>query len=167
MLSAIAFLTCAVSVILSIHIGAARGAGYVAGRPRLARNRVAVDGRTAGDRSIGETKRAIAKCPAERAQSSCSVGWYAGSACEALFVLFVFGRGENQSRHGPRQRRRIRGRMHEPAVELHGEAVAIGLVFGAFFGAKLAHILTAVQLRRGFAVFLVVVAIRVWTTNPR
>ena len=36
-----------------------------------------------------------------------------------------------------------------------------------FFGAKLAHILTAVQLRRGFAVFLVLVAIRVWTSNPR
>ena len=45
--------------------------------------------------------------------------------------------------------------------------IAIGLFFGAFFGAKLAHILTAVQLRRGFAVFLVLVAIRVWTSNPR
>ena len=45
--------------------------------------------------------------------------------------------------------------------------IAIGLFFGAFFGAKLAHILTAVQLRRGFAVFLVLIAIRVWTSNPR
>jgi len=45
--------------------------------------------------------------------------------------------------------------------------IAIGLFFGAFFGAKLAHILTAVQLRRGFAVFLVLVAIRVWMSNPR
>ena len=45
--------------------------------------------------------------------------------------------------------------------------IAIGLFFGAFFGAKIAHILTAVQLRRGFAVFLVLVAIRVWTSNPR
>lgn len=45
--------------------------------------------------------------------------------------------------------------------------IAVGLFFGAFFGAKLAHLLTAVQLRRGFAVFLVLVAIRVWTSNPR
>jgi len=45
--------------------------------------------------------------------------------------------------------------------------IAVGLFFGAFFGAKLAHILTAVQLRRGFAVFLVLVAIRMWTSNPR
>ena len=45
--------------------------------------------------------------------------------------------------------------------------IAVGLVFGAFFGAKFGHILTAVQLRRGFAVFLVLVAIRVWTSNPR
>ena len=45
--------------------------------------------------------------------------------------------------------------------------IAIGLFFGAFFGARLAHILTAVQLRRGFAVFLVLVAIRMWTSNPR
>ena len=45
--------------------------------------------------------------------------------------------------------------------------IAVGLFFGAFFGAKIAHILTAVQLRRGFAVFLVLIAIRVWTSNPR
>jgi len=45
--------------------------------------------------------------------------------------------------------------------------IAIGLFFGAFFGAKLAPILTAVQLRRAFAVFLVLVAIRMWTSNPR
>ena len=45
--------------------------------------------------------------------------------------------------------------------------IAIGLFFGAFFGAKLAHILTAIQLRRGVAVFLVLVAVRLWTANPR
>ena len=44
-------------------------------------------------------------------------------------------------------------------------AIAVGLFFGAFFGAKLAHVLTAVQLRRGFAVFLVLVAMRVWTSK--
>ena len=43
--------------------------------------------------------------------------------------------------------------------------IAIGLFFGAFFGAKLAHVLTAVQLKRAFAVFLVLVAIRIWTTK--
>ena len=43
--------------------------------------------------------------------------------------------------------------------------IAVGLFFGAFFGAKLAHVLTAVQLRRGFAVFLVLVAMRVWTSK--
>ena len=43
--------------------------------------------------------------------------------------------------------------------------IAVGLFFGAFFGAKLAHLLTAVHLRRAFAVFLVLVAIRVWTTK--
>jgi len=45
--------------------------------------------------------------------------------------------------------------------------IAIGLFFGAFFGAKLAPSLTAVQLRRAFAVLLVRVAIRMWTSNPR
>ena len=43
--------------------------------------------------------------------------------------------------------------------------IAVGLFAGAFFGAKLAHMLTAVHLRRAFAVFLVLVAIRVWTTK--
>jgi uncharacterized protein len=43
--------------------------------------------------------------------------------------------------------------------------IAVGLFFGAFFGAKLAHVLTAIQLRRGFALFLVLVAVRVWTSK--
>jgi uncharacterized membrane protein YfcA len=43
--------------------------------------------------------------------------------------------------------------------------LAVGLFFGAFFGAKFAQLLTPVQLRRAFAVFLVLVAIRVWTAE--
>jgi len=43
--------------------------------------------------------------------------------------------------------------------------LALGLFIGAFFGAKVAHVLTAVQLKRAFAVFLVLVAIRVWTAK--
>ena len=43
--------------------------------------------------------------------------------------------------------------------------LAIGLFFGAFFGAKLAQMLTPVMLKRAFAVFLVMVAIRVWTSK--
>ena len=43
--------------------------------------------------------------------------------------------------------------------------IAIGLFFGAFFGARLAQVLTAVVLRRAFAAFLVLVAIRVWTSK--
>jgi len=40
--------------------------------------------------------------------------------------------------------------------------IALGLFFGAWVGAKLAHHLTPVQLRRAFAVFLVLVAGRMW-----
>lgn len=40
--------------------------------------------------------------------------------------------------------------------------VAAGLVVGAWIGAKLAHQLSPLQLRRGFAVFLVLVAGKVW-----
>ena len=43
--------------------------------------------------------------------------------------------------------------------------LAVGLFFGAFFGAKFAQLLTPVQLRRAFAVFLMLVAIRVWTAE--
>lgn len=40
--------------------------------------------------------------------------------------------------------------------------IALGLFFGAWVGAKLAHHLSPVQLRRSFAVFLVLVAGRMW-----
>lgn len=40
--------------------------------------------------------------------------------------------------------------------------VALGLFFGAFFGAKLAQSMSDAMLRRSFAVFLAVVAVRMW-----
>jgi len=43
--------------------------------------------------------------------------------------------------------------------------IAVGLFFGAFFGAKIAHLLTPLQLKRSFAVFLVLVAVRLWTAK--
>lgn len=43
--------------------------------------------------------------------------------------------------------------------------LAVGLFFGAFFGAKIAQVFTPVQLKRAFAVFLVLVAIRMWTAK--
>jgi uncharacterized protein len=43
--------------------------------------------------------------------------------------------------------------------------LAVGLFLGAFGGAKLAQVLTPLQLKRAFAVFLVLVAIRVWTAE--
>ena len=43
--------------------------------------------------------------------------------------------------------------------------LAIGLFLGAVFGAKGAQMLTAIQLKRAFAVFLVLVAVRVWTSK--
>jgi uncharacterized protein len=43
--------------------------------------------------------------------------------------------------------------------------LAFGLFFGAFFGAKLAQHLTALQLKRAFAIFLVLVAVRIWTAK--
>ena len=43
--------------------------------------------------------------------------------------------------------------------------LAVGLFFGAFFGAKLAQMVTPLVLKRAFAVFLVLVAIRVWTAE--
>jgi len=42
--------------------------------------------------------------------------------------------------------------------------VALGLFFGAWLGAKLAHHLTPDQLRKSFAIFLVLVAGRIWFT---
>src|SRR4030095_7558460 len=43
--------------------------------------------------------------------------------------------------------------------------LALGLFVGAFFGARVAQLLTPVQLKRAFAVFLVLIAIRVWTAK--
>ncbi len=42
--------------------------------------------------------------------------------------------------------------------------IALGLLFGAWVGARLAQHLTAVQLKRAFAIFLVLVAGRIWFT---
>lgn len=44
--------------------------------------------------------------------------------------------------------------------------IALGLFVGAYFGAKLADLLSDVQLKRAFALFLVLVAVRVlWATR--
>jgi uncharacterized membrane protein YfcA len=43
--------------------------------------------------------------------------------------------------------------------------VAVGLFFGAYFGARLAQELTPVQLKRAFAIFLVLIAVRIWTAK--
>ena len=40
--------------------------------------------------------------------------------------------------------------------------IALGLFIGVWFGARLAQHLSAIQLKRGFAVFLVLVAGRIW-----
>lgn len=40
--------------------------------------------------------------------------------------------------------------------------VALGLFIGVWFGAKLAHQLSPLQLRRGFSVFLLIVAGKLW-----
>jgi len=40
--------------------------------------------------------------------------------------------------------------------------IALGLFLGAWIGAQLAHHMSPVQLKRGFAVFLVIVAGRMW-----
>jgi uncharacterized protein len=41
--------------------------------------------------------------------------------------------------------------------------IALGVFVGAWFGAKLANSLSGPQLQKVFAIFLVLVAIRVWT----
>ncbi len=41
--------------------------------------------------------------------------------------------------------------------------LALGLFLGAWFGARLAHSLSGPQLQKAFAIFLVLIAIRVWT----
>ncbi len=40
--------------------------------------------------------------------------------------------------------------------------LALGLLFGAWFGARWAQTLNAATLQRSFAVFLVLIAIRMW-----
>jgi uncharacterized membrane protein YfcA len=42
--------------------------------------------------------------------------------------------------------------------------VAAGLFVGAYFGARLNQLLSPVQAKRAFALFLVVVAVRLWVT---
>ena len=42
--------------------------------------------------------------------------------------------------------------------------LAVGLFFGAYVGARLNHVLSPVQAKRAFAVFLVLVAARLWMT---
>jgi uncharacterized membrane protein YfcA len=51
-----------------------------------------------------------------------------------------------------------RGHLNIPAALF----VALGIFFGAWIGARLAQHLTPVQLKRAFAVFLVLVAGRMW-----
>ena len=43
--------------------------------------------------------------------------------------------------------------------------IALGLFIGAYFGARLAIGLDPVMMRRSFAVFLVLVAVRLWTSG--
>jgi hypothetical protein len=43
--------------------------------------------------------------------------------------------------------------------------IAVGLFLGAYFGARLAQELTPVQLKRAFAIFLVLIAVRIWTAK--
>jgi uncharacterized membrane protein YfcA len=40
--------------------------------------------------------------------------------------------------------------------------IALGLFIGAWFGARLAQTISGPQLQKGFAIFLVLIAIRVW-----
>ncbi|MFN2636407.1 MAG: TSUP family transporter [Gemmatimonadaceae bacterium] len=51
-----------------------------------------------------------------------------------------------------------RGHLNIPAAMW----IALGLFLGAWFGAKLAQSLSGTQLQKAFAVFLVLIAIRVW-----
>ena len=45
--------------------------------------------------------------------------------------------------------------------------IALGLFIGAGFGARFALMLSGVGLRRTFAVFLVLIAIRMWFSQPK
>lgn len=42
--------------------------------------------------------------------------------------------------------------------------LAAGLTVGAYFGARLNHLLSPMQAKRAFALFLAVVAVRLWVT---
>jgi uncharacterized protein len=42
--------------------------------------------------------------------------------------------------------------------------VAVGLTIGAYFGARLAQVISPMMMKRGFALLLVVVAARMWLT---
>jgi uncharacterized protein len=45
--------------------------------------------------------------------------------------------------------------------------IALGLFFGAWLGAKLAHALPGATLQRMFAVFIVIMAVRLWIEAGR
>lgn len=45
--------------------------------------------------------------------------------------------------------------------------IALGLFIGAGFGARFSLLLSAVALRRAFAVFLALIAIRMWFSQPK
>jgi uncharacterized protein len=46
--------------------------------------------------------------------------------------------------------------------------IALGLFLGAYGGARIAQVLSPVALKRGFALLLVIVAVRLWVTaQPR
>ena len=51
-----------------------------------------------------------------------------------------------------------KGHLNVPAALF----IALGLLFGAWLGARLAQQLSPVQLKRAFAVFLVLIAGRMW-----
>lgn len=51
-----------------------------------------------------------------------------------------------------------RGDLNIPAALF----IALGLLFGAWIGARFAHHLTPIELKRAFAVFLVIVAGGLW-----
>ena len=51
-----------------------------------------------------------------------------------------------------------RGHLNVPASLW----IALGLLFGAWAGARFAQTLSGPQLQKGFAIFLVLIAIRVW-----
>ena len=50
----------------------------------------------------------------------------------------------------------------EPVASLW---IAVGLLFGAYAGARLAQHMSPVMLKRAFSVFLVLIAARMWTSS--